>query len=156
MSAALAEAAFALDVAAMLPPSDRRVWRATDLGIDGLLWRLRGDPRLTSYADSELGPLLRVDEPLRGVMLDTLLTYLDAGGAVTAFARAIGLSRPAAYARLDRLRKTLKRNLDDPRTRLSLHIAMLSLHRPQDAAHATQGSRETGARPTTLATTRGS
>jgi purine catabolism regulator len=138
LSAALAEAAFVLDVATTLPPSDRRVWRAGDLGIDGLLWRLRGDPRLTSHADSELGPLLRLDEPLRGVLLDTLLAYLDAGGAVTAFARAIGLSRPAAYARLDRLRETLKRDLDDPRTRLSLHIAMLSLHRPQGAAHATR------------------
>jgi PucR family transcriptional regulator, purine catabolism regulatory protein len=62
-------------------------------------------------------------------MLDTLLAYLDAGGTVTTFARDIGLSRPAAYARLDRLRGVLGRDIDDPRVRLSLHIALLSLHR---------------------------
>jgi purine catabolism regulator len=144
LSAALAEAAFVLDVATTLPASDRRAWRATDLWIDGLLWRLRGDPRLTSHADSELGPLLRLDEPGRGVMLDTLLAYLDAGGAVTAFARAVGLSRPAAYARLDRLRETLKRDLDDPRTRLSLHIALLSLHRPKGETRDAKGAHPRG------------
>jgi purine catabolism regulator len=126
---ALAEATFVLDVRASRSESDRRVWRATDLGIDGLLWRLRGDPRLTSHADSELAPLLRLDEPQRDVMLDTLLAYLDVGGTVTTFARDIGLSRPAAYARLDRLRGILGRDMDNPRVRLSLHIALLSLHR---------------------------
>lgn len=128
---ALAEAAFVLDVVATFDGADRRVWRAGDLGIDGLLWRLRDDPRLTSHVDGELGPLLRLGQPAREVLLDTLLAYLDAGGVVTSFARSLGLSRPAAYARLDRLRGLLNRDLGDARVRLSLHIALLSLRRAQ-------------------------
>ena len=48
---------------------------------------------------------------------------------MTAFAAAVGLSRPAAYARLARLRELLGRDLEQPRTRLSLHLAVLALSR---------------------------
>ena len=46
---------------------------------------------------------------------------------MTAFAETVKLSRPAAYARLARLRQILGRDLDQSRTRLSLHLAMLAL-----------------------------
>ena len=49
--------------------------------------------------------------------------------AVSAFARAVQLSRPAAYARLDRLRSLLGADLGHARTRLSLHLALLALDR---------------------------
>jgi PucR C-terminal helix-turn-helix domain/Aminotransferase class-III len=50
-------------------------------------------------------------------------------GAVSAFARAVQLSRPGAYARLDRLRSLLGADLGHARNRLSLHLALLALHR---------------------------
>jgi purine catabolism regulator len=62
-------------------------------------------------------------------MITSLLAYLDAGAAVSAFARAVQLSRPAAYARLDRLRSLLGADLGHARTRLSLHLALLALDR---------------------------
>ena len=40
---------------------------------------------------------------------------------------AVQLSRPAAYARLDRLRSLLGADLGHARTRLSLHLALLAL-----------------------------
>jgi purine catabolism regulator len=64
-------------------------------------------------------------------MLDTLSAFLEAGGGMTAFAAAVNLSRPAAYARLARLRQVLGRDPDDPRTRLSLHLARLALQQDQ-------------------------
>jgi purine catabolism regulator len=145
VSAALTEAAFVVDVAAAMrrasasgtrtPPSQpRRVWRRTDLGARGLLWQLRADPRLQSFVDAPLAPLLRLDDPERATMLETLLAYLDAGGVVTTFARAVHLSRPAAYARLDRLRTLLGCDLDQPGTRLSVHLALLALEQDWDAA----------------------
>jgi purine catabolism regulator len=60
-------------------------------------------------------------------MPEMLSAYLEAGGGITAFAAVIGLSRPAAYARLARLRQVLGRDLDEPRIRLSLHLALLAL-----------------------------
>lgn len=128
LAAALAEASFVVDVAAATDGSAaRRVWRSADLGVQGLLWQLRDDPRLQSFVDAQLQPLLRLDDRSREQMARTLLAYLDAGGAMTAFAARIGLSRPAAYARLARLREVLRSDLDDPRVRLSLHLAMLAL-----------------------------
>ncbi len=141
---ALAEAAFVVDVATSMEAGEpRRVWRGRDLGARGLLWQLRSDPRLLSFVDAELGPLLRLDEPARATMLHTLLAYLDAGGNVTDFARAVHLSRPAAYARLDRLSEVLGRDLDQPRTRLSMHLALLALdqHDPVAPATAPAGER---------------
>lgn len=135
LSATLAEAAFVVDVAAATDPGgSHRVWRRADLGARGLLWQLRDDARVLSFVDAELEPLLALEEPARGTMLRMLLTYLDAGGVVTEFARALRLSRPAAYARLDRLRDLLGRDLEQPRTRLSLHLALLALHLVADAA----------------------
>jgi purine catabolism regulator len=131
LASALAEAAFVVDVAASIKSvsteSPLRVWRSSDLGVQGLLWQLRTDPRLSSYVDAQLGPLLRLDERTRGPMLETLAAYLDAGGGMTAFAAAMNLSRPAAYARLAKLRQVLARDLDQPRVRLSLHLAVLAV-----------------------------
>ena len=140
LSSALAEAAFVVDVAAATGLSTpTRMWRSDDLGVQGLLWQLRTDPRLLSYIDAQLGPLLRLDDRVRGPMLDTLSAYLEAGGRMTAFAEMINLSRPATYARLTRLQQVLGAALDQPRTRLSLHVAMLAL----------QQNRDTGAGDTT-------
>jgi purine catabolism regulator len=52
---------------------------------------------------------------------------------MTAFAARLELSRPAAYARLRRLRELLGRDLEQPRTRLSLHLAMLALEQSRPA-----------------------
>ena len=145
VAAAVTEAAFVVDVAAAMRPASgnrprarlpqpRRIWRSTDLGARGLLWQLRADPRLQSFVDAQLAPLLRLDDPERTTMLETLLAYLDAGGVVTVFARAVQLSRPGAYARLDRLRALLGCDLEHPRTRLSLHLALLALDFPATSA----------------------
>ena len=134
LSSALAEAAFVVDVQAATARSmPLRVWRSADLGGQGLLWQLRMDPRLLSYVDAQLRQLLSLDERIRGQMRDTLSAYLESGG-MTAFATMINLSRPAAYARLARLREILGCDLDQPRTRLSLHLAMLALQQDRDAA----------------------
>jgi len=132
LAPALAEAGFVADVAASTHRSGpTRVWRSSDLGVQGLLWQLRDDPRLQSFVDAQLEPILRLDDRQREQMLDTLLAYLDADG-MTAFAALIGLSRPAAYARLARLRQVLGRDLDEPRSRLSLHLALLALKHDHD------------------------
>jgi len=134
LAPALAEAGFVADVAVSTHRSGpTRVWRSSDLGVQGLLWQLRDDPRLQSFVDAQLEPILRLDDRQREQMLDTLLAYLDADG-MTAFAALIGLSRPAAYARLARLRQVLGRDLDEPRSRLSLHLALLALKHDHDGA----------------------
>ena len=130
---ALAEASSVVDVGASPEPEPEpgpgagRVRRSADLGVRGLLWQLRGDGRLAAFVDAELGPVLALPEPARGSVLRSLLAYLDSGGRMTAFAHASGLSRQAAYDRLERMRTLLGARLADPRARLSLHLALLAL-----------------------------
>ena len=66
LASALAEASFVVDVAAATErPAPMRVWRSSDLGVQGLLWQLREDPRLQSFVDAQLEPLLRLDDRMR-------------------------------------------------------------------------------------------
>jgi purine catabolism regulator len=143
LAPAVAEAAFVVDVCAATEGSvPFRVWRSSDLGAQGLLWQLRSDPRLQSLIDTQLGALLRLDERARGPLLETLSAYLETGGGMTAFAAAMNLSRPAAYARLTRLREALACDLERPRTRLSLHLALLALRQDgKEAAAASETAR---------------
>ena len=146
LAAALAEAGFVVDVVtATQPRGPLRVWRSADLGVRGLLWQLRADPRLQAFVDVQLAPLLRLDGRVRRQMLATLLAYLEADGGMTGFAAKIGLSRPAAYARLARLRQALHDDLDDPQTRLSLHLAMLALDQDRDSGSSRRRSHSPGA-----------
>jgi PucR family transcriptional regulator, purine catabolism regulatory protein len=136
LAAALTEANFVVDVVSATRRSDpQRVWRSADLGVQGLLWQLREDPRLQSFVDAQLAPLLRLDERARQAMFATLLAYLETGGGMTGLAAKMGVSRPAAYARRDRLRQVMGSDLDDPQTKVSLHLAMLALAQDRDAVH---------------------
>ncbi|ANY08977.1 PucR family transcriptional regulator [Pseudonocardia sp. HH130630-07] len=108
-------------------PAAHRPWRAGDLGVRGLLWDLRDDDRLLSYVDGELGPLLRLPTRRRAGLLADARAYTGADGVVTAFAERAGVSRAAAYARVDRLSAALGRDVRDPAVRLSLTTALLGL-----------------------------
>jgi purine catabolism regulator len=128
LAGALAEAMHVLAVAVAIP--DRpvgRVWRARDLGVRGLLWAMRTDPRLLAFVEEQLGPVLRHDAPRRTELLRTVRAYADADGVVAAFATRIGTSRPAAYARVRTLSTILGRDLADPAVKLSLQVASLAL-----------------------------
>ncbi|WP_432546016.1 PucR family transcriptional regulator [Kineococcus sp. SYSU DK004] len=128
----LAEAVHVARAAAGLPHRvPGTVHRAADLGARGLLWWLRGDPRLAAYVEEQLSPLLTggpgaPDGHDAGEQLELLRAWLEEGGSATRLARRLHLSRPAVYARVERLRARLGRPLDDPETRLSLHLALLA------------------------------
>ncbi|MBB2902425.1 purine catabolism regulator [Kineococcus radiotolerans] len=120
-----AEARHVAQVAAAAPGrAPGRVHRAADLGVRGLLWRLRDDARVAEFAEGQLAPLL--DAPDGGrADLELLAHLLGSGGSMTRLAGLLHLSRPAAYGRVQRLAGRLGRDLDDPETRLALHLALL-------------------------------
>ncbi len=121
-----AEARHVAEVAAASPHrTPGRVHRTADLGVRGLLWRLRGDARLTAFAEAQLAPLFETPDDL------ALLTdHLQVNGSMTRLAERLHLSRPATYGRVDRLARRLGRDLEDPEVRLGLHLALLSLPGP--------------------------
>ena len=127
------EASQVADVAAERPDgwsadggSDRpSFYRLADLRLRGLLHLLRDDPRLQTFVERELGPLLAAepDTPL----LNVLAAYLAAGGNKAEAAKNSHLARPTFYERLRRIERILGTDLSSAESRTSLHVAMLAL-----------------------------
>ena len=127
------EASQVADVAAERPDgwsaegsSDRpSFYRLADLRLRGLLHLLRDDPRVQTFVERELGPLL-ASEPDTS-LLDVLGAYLAAGGNKAAAAKRSHLARPTFYERLRRIERILGTDLGSAESRTSLHVAMLAL-----------------------------
>jgi purine catabolism regulator len=115
---------------------DRRdvaVFRLPHVGLAGLLHLLRAEPRLQTFVERELGPLLAYDaRHPREQLLGTLRAYLENGRNKSAAAAAAHLSRPAFYERLARIGRTLDVDLDSVDACLSLHVALLALDAIRD------------------------
>ena len=127
------EASQVADVAAERPDgwsaegsSDRPpFYRLADLRLRGLLHLLRDDPRVQTFVERELGPLL-ASEPDTS-LLDVLGAYLAAGGNKAEAAKSSHLARPTFYERLRRIERILGTDLGSAESRTSLHVAMLAL-----------------------------
>jgi purine catabolism regulator len=110
------------------PATAAEVHRLPSVGLSGLLYLLRDEPRLQTFAERQLGALLAYDaqhpkEPL----LPTLRVYLDSGRNKSTAAASAHLSRPAFYERLARLEKVLNVDLESVPACLSLHVALLAI-----------------------------
>lgn len=113
--------------AARHDPTSAEVHRLPNVGLPGLLYLLRDEPRLQTFMERQLGPLLAHDaqhpkEPL----LPTLRTYLESGRNKSVAAAQSHLSRPALYERLGRLERILGVDLESVPVCLSLHVALLA------------------------------
>ncbi|WP_308194536.1 PucR family transcriptional regulator [Pseudonocardia kujensis] len=125
---AVAEAGLTVRAAAAsLDPAARRPWRAADLGARGLFWHLRSDARLLTYVDEELAPIQCLESKRRRELLADVRAFIEADGVVAGFAERIGVSRAAAYGRVNRLSETLGRDVREPMVRFSLAAALLGL-----------------------------
>jgi purine catabolism regulator len=125
----LIEAGQVADAAARLAsgaPASAPFLRLPDLRLRGLLQLIHDDPRVQTYVERELGPLLAHDAATGDDLAAILRAYLDAGRNKSTAAAALHLSRPAFYDRLTRIAAVLEADLDDVETCLSLHVALLA------------------------------
>lgn len=109
------------------PNGDKPFHRAADTRLRGLISLLRSDPRVQTFAETELAGLLTHRAKHGDAMFDLLTSFLQAGGNKAELARTLHMSRPTLYARLDALQRVLGLDLDDAESRTSLHVAMLVL-----------------------------
>jgi purine catabolism regulator len=125
--AGLRQAGHVAEVAATMPAREGRLWyRNSDVRLRGLLALLQDDPRVQSFVEAELGPLLEHDARRGDGLLDLLRQYVAAGGNVTRLATAAHRSRASVYKKLDRLERLLGVALDDPASLMSLGVAVLA------------------------------
>lgn len=118
------------EIASTLELRQRQYYRFSDVRLRGLLSSLRNDPSVRAFAEAELAPLLEAESKGGGAgeeMLVLLEQFLAHGGNKSALARSGFLSRPALYARLDRLQRRLGVSLEDAESRTALHVAILWL-----------------------------
>jgi purine catabolism regulator len=108
-------------------PDGRPYYRLPDLRLRGLLHLLRDDPRLQSFADRELGPLLGYDRTHGTNLVSDLAVYLESGGNKASAAARAHLARPTFYQRLRLIERVLGVSLAEPESRASLHVALLTL-----------------------------
>lgn len=121
--AGLDEAAHVADAAATTADRPLAYYRSRDVRLRGLLGLLRGDPRVQTFVETELGAVLA---GAHDDDMELLRAYLEYGGNKAEVARSLYLSRPTLYSRISRLEKTLGASLDDPESRISLHVALLA------------------------------
>ena len=100
-------------------------YRLADLRLRGLVHLLRDDPRMQTFVERELGPLLSAEPDTS--LLDVLAAYLAAGGNKAAAAKQAHLARPTFYERLRQIERILGTDLDLAESRTSLHVALLAL-----------------------------
>ena len=131
----LLEARQVADAAAEAPHTVAapRFFRLADLRLRGLLFMLGGDPRLATFVDRELGPLLRYDAAHGTGLTGVLAAYLAAGGNKAGAAARAHLARPTLYERLRHIERILGVDLGSAESRASLHVALLA----HDAAYDT-------------------
>jgi purine catabolism regulator len=119
----LGEAAHIAEVALAMRGERRPYYRAADVRLHGLISLLRDDPRVQTFAETELRALLAGDP----AQLDLLREYLKLAGNKAAVAARLHISRPALYKRLAAVRAALGVDLDDGESMTSLHVALMVL-----------------------------
>jgi purine catabolism regulator len=115
------EARRALELGCVLVP-DRHVTHFADLGLHRLLFALRETDEMQEFYDDMLGRLARYDEEKGAELVATLDAYLCAHNATEVAAR-LNLHRNSLLYRLRRIQEITGLDLDDPETRLALHLA---------------------------------
>ncbi len=122
--AALREATQAAEIAASMPGGATTLHFAR-LGALRLIFHLSGHPELESYYVDLLGPLDEYDRQHRSELAQTLEAFFNAGGNHMQAARDLHVHRNTLIYRLERIRELLGgADLEDPDTRLNLHLAL--------------------------------
>jgi PucR family transcriptional regulator, purine catabolism regulatory protein len=118
-----AEARLVLRIARRVAPRTR-VADAAMLGAERALLRAYDVDGLARYVREQLGPLIDADERRGTRLVDTLDAVLTAAEGKAEVARRLHLRRQTLYQRLRRIGELLDADLDEPRTRAGLLMAL--------------------------------
>jgi purine catabolism regulator len=95
-----------------------------DLGLHRLLFAMAQHPDLSDYYRGTVGDLLAYDERSSAELMATLDAFFAANGSPTETAQRLHLHRNTVLYRLRRIEEVGHLRLDDPATRLNLHLCL--------------------------------
>lgn len=101
-----------------------------DLGVFSLLYPLWGNPAVDEFRAAVLGALEAYDQRRSSNLAETLETYLSLGGALAEAAHHLGIHRNTLSYRLRRISELTGRDLNNPRDRFLLRVALLTRYLP--------------------------
>jgi purine catabolism regulator len=117
------EAEHALEMGRRLLGAGRQASFA-DLGLHRLLFAMAQHPELSDYFRGTVGDLLAYDERSSAELMATLDAFFAANGSPTETAQRLRLHRNTVLYRLRRIEEVGHLRLDDPATRLNLHLCL--------------------------------
>jgi len=94
------------------------------LGLHRLLLGMSTHPELRDFHDAVMGRLVEYDKHNRAELLQTLDAYFACNTSPTDTAQRLGLHRNTVLYRLRRIEEVGQLQLDDPATRLNLHLCL--------------------------------
>src|ERR1700680_333532 len=95
-----------------------------DLGLHRLLFAIAQHPELSDYYRGTVGDLLAYDERSSAELMATLDAFFAANGSPTEPAQRLRVHRNTVLYRLRRIEEVGRLRLDDPATRLNLHLCL--------------------------------
>jgi len=93
-----------------------------DLSVYRLLFQLEGNPELAAFCRETLGPLL--DYEGGGDLLETLEAFCDRLGNLSQTAEKLFIHRNSLLYRIERISQLTGLDLNNPDTRLAVHLAL--------------------------------
>jgi DNA-binding PucR family transcriptional regulator len=103
--------------------SPRPVTVFDDVGFYRFLSSVSDFAELERFMKSKLGTLLENDEQRSSELVKTLARFLDSGGNYDITIKVLCIGRSTLRYRLQRIREVSGYDLNDPETRLNLHVA---------------------------------
>ena len=123
---ALVEATIALDQGSLLDPG-KNLYLFQDYALVELISRPLDELPLERFFSPGLARLVRHDAASPVSYVETLRFYLNNNMSVTATAAVLYIHRSTLIERLDRIRKLLGEDLDDPDVRLRIEIVLRAM-----------------------------
>jgi purine catabolism regulator len=93
-----------------------------NLSVYRLLYQLEGNPELAAFCRETLGPLL--DYEGGGDLLETLEAFCDRLGNLSQTAEKLFIHRNSLLYRMERIAQLTGLDLNNPDTRLAVHLAL--------------------------------
>jgi PucR family transcriptional regulator, purine catabolism regulatory protein len=101
-----------------------RVVAFSDLGLYRLLYAMNGQAELREFFDDQVQTLVEYDQRTGAGLMATLDAFFRCHGSPTEIAQLLHLHRNTVLYRLRRIEDIAQLSLDDPETRLNLHLCL--------------------------------
>ncbi len=101
-----------------------RVTRFADLGLHRLLFAMAGQVEMREFFDDQVSTLVEYDRRTGAGLMKTLSAFFHCHGSPTEIAALLHLHRNTVLYRLRRIEEIGRLRLDDPQTRLNLHLCL--------------------------------